>query len=63
MHSGSGNPLPPIGNTAKAATFIGIALTTLEKTRVYGGGPRFRRLGRSIRYRIEDLDAYLDAYA
>jgi hypothetical protein len=33
---------------------------TLRKARVFQRGPRFIRLGRSVRYRTTDLAAYLD---
>ena len=45
--------------TAQAAAYTQIAESTLEKKRVYGGGPRFTRIGRSVRYLIDDLDAFL----
>ena len=45
--------------TVEAAVYTGIAESTLGKKRVYGGGPRFVRTGRSIRYLIDDLDAYM----
>ena len=31
---------------------------TLEKQRVIGGGPRFRKFGRRVMYAVADLDAY-----
>ena len=50
--------------TADAAQYVDLAESTLEKLRVYGGGPTFIRLGaRAIRYRREDLDAWLAAGA
>jgi excisionase family DNA binding protein len=50
--------------TADAARYVNLAVSTLEKMRVYGGGPTFVRLGaRAIRYRREDLDAWLAAGA
>lgn len=45
----------------EAASYLGLAVSTLNKWRVYGGGPRFLKLGRSIRYRQSELDAYLDS--
>jgi len=33
---------------------------TLEKLRVLGGGPRFRKFGRRVRYALADLDAWAD---
>ncbi|MEO0871716.1 MAG: helix-turn-helix domain-containing protein [Pseudomonadota bacterium] len=43
----------------EAASYLGLAVSTLNKWRVYGGGPRFMRLGRAIRYRQSELDAFL----
>ena len=31
---------------------------TLEKQRVIGGGPRFRKFGRRVMYAVADLDAW-----
>jgi len=44
----------------EAADYLGLAVSTLNKWRVYGGGPRFLKLGRSIRYRLSDLETFLD---
>jgi hypothetical protein len=33
----------------------------LEKQRVIGGGPRFRKFGRRVMYAIEDLEAWANA--
>jgi excisionase family DNA binding protein len=50
--------------TADAARYLNLAESTLEKLRVYGGGPTFIRLGaRAVRYRREDLDGWLAAGA
>lgn len=46
--------------TREAATHIGLAVTTLEKMRVYGGGPKYLKLGRAVRYRIDHLEEWLD---
>jgi len=43
-----------------AAQVLGLAVSTLNKFRVYGTGPRFVKLGRSVRYRPADLDAWID---
>ena len=44
-----------------AAQVLGLAVSTLNKFRVYGTGPRFVKLGRSVRYRPADLDAWIEA--
>ena len=46
-------------DTDQAAQYLGLAKSTVEKMRVYGGGPRFLKLNRSVRYRSEDLDDWI----
>ncbi len=41
--------------TNEAALVCGLAESTLEKRRLYGGGPKFVKFGRAVRYRMEDL--------
>lgn len=48
-------------DTAGAAERLGLAESTLEKLRVSGDGPPFARLGRSVRYRPSDIDAWTAA--
>ena len=44
----------------EAATYLRVSKSYLDKLRVYGGGPRFLRLGkRKVLYRRSDLDAWL----
>lgn len=48
--------------TPQAAEYLGgLKPNTLEGWRVRGEGVPYRKIGRLVRYRIEDLDAYLDA--
>ena len=46
--------------TVSAATYCGSTKSTLEKLRVTGGGPVFMKLGRTVVYAIDDLDAWLE---
>ena len=46
-------------DTEGASQHIGLAVSTLEKMRVTGGGPKYEKLGRSVRYRLSDLEQYL----
>ncbi len=48
----------PFLNTAQAAYYVGLSRRTLEKMRVTGAGPRFRKHGRYVRYHIDDLDTW-----
>jgi hypothetical protein len=45
--------------TLDAARYCGLAKTTLEKLRVFGGGPTFIKLGRAVVYDSADLDTWL----
>lgn len=46
-----------------AARLLGFQPTTLRDWRSEGIGPRFIRLGRSVRYRLRDLRAWQEAHA
>ncbi|MDX8541553.1 helix-turn-helix domain-containing protein [Mesorhizobium abyssinicae] len=48
----------PFLNTAQAAFYVGLSQRTLEKMRLKGGGPQFRKHGRFVRYHIDELDAW-----
>jgi excisionase family DNA binding protein len=55
--------MPRLLNTREAAEYVGLAPETLESRRVRGGSPVFVRLGRAVRYRLADLDAWVEAHA
>jgi len=40
---------------------LGVSRSTLQSWRYTGRGPRFIKLGRMVRYRNADVDAYLAA--
>jgi hypothetical protein len=44
----------------EAAAYLRLSPRTLEKQRVLGGGPRFRKFGRRVMYAVADLDAWAD---
>ena len=46
--------------TREAAAYLGLAVSTLNKWHCYGTGPEFLKLGRAVRYRQDDLDAFLE---
>lgn len=48
--------------TPEAARRLGLATGTLQNLRSRGHGPAFVRLGKAIRYRPEDLAAYIQAH-
>ena len=56
--------LPPAHHylrTPDAARLLGLSGRTLEKHRTHGTGPRYRKLGRAVRYMQADLDHWLMA--
>ena len=54
--------VPPVTGryltNAEAAAALRLSPRTLEKLRVNGGGPRFRKFGSRVIYAREDLDAW-----
>jgi hypothetical protein len=53
--------LPPLSDTQRLAKYLGLAEGTLRKWRLVGGeaGPPFVRVGRAVRYRADDVKAWL----
>ncbi len=47
----------------EAAAFLRLSPRTLEKQRVLGGGPRFRKFGARVLYAAKDLQAWADSRA
>ena len=45
----------------EAAEFLRLSPRTLEKQRVIGGGPRFRKFGRRVVYAVDDLETWANA--
>lgn len=49
--------------THEAAAMLRLAPRTLERFRLEGSGPRFRKFGRKVLYAPADLTAWADARA
>src|SRR5262249_14404407 len=47
-------------NTRGAAAYLTCSKSYLEKVRLTGGGPRFIKIGKAVRYRFADLDAFAE---
>ena len=45
----------PFYSNVEAAAFLHLSPRTLEKMRVIGGGPSFRKFGRRVFYTLPDL--------
>lgn len=50
----------PLLTAEEAAQHLRRSSKTLEADRLRGSGPRFVKLGRSVRYRLSDLEAYIE---
>jgi predicted DNA-binding transcriptional regulator AlpA len=53
--------LPRLVDEGEAAKFLGKSVAWMQRARSVGQGPRFAKLGHHVRYRAEDLDAYVRA--
>jgi len=51
----------PFLDSDQAAEYLGLKRTTLEAWRTRGSGPRFVKLGRLVKYRRSDLDAFIES--
>lgn len=48
-------------NTVQAAEYLNVSRSLLEKMRHFKRpGPVYTRVGHAVRYRIEDLEAYIE---
>lgn len=61
VHAVSANP--EFLTTDEAGAFLRLSPRTLEKQRVLGGGPRFRKFGARVVYAAADLRAWADSHA
>jgi predicted DNA-binding transcriptional regulator AlpA len=63
MHSTSvATDLDPALNETQAAEFLGVSVRTLQAWRVRGGGPRYCKIGRAVRYRRCELVSFQEAH-
>lgn len=55
------NSTPSLLNGKEAAAYLGISEQSLRIQRIKGGGIKFVKVGRLVRYRQTDLEAYLNS--
>ena len=60
MFDTTGGLPPRFLRTPEAARLLGLSGRTLEKHRVYGTGPRYRKIGGRVVYALDDLKAWAD---
>lgn len=61
MENRNEKSLPMLLNQEDAAKFLDCSPRNLEALRHRGGGPRFVKLGRRVRYRVCDLLDWIDS--
>jgi predicted DNA-binding transcriptional regulator AlpA len=49
-------------NEREAAEVVGCSVALMRKWRLFREGPPYVKIGRLVRYRQADLDAFLDAH-
>jgi excisionase family DNA binding protein len=54
---------PPVMTIEEVADFLRLPVRTLYHWRQTGDGPQPRKVGRHLRYRRSDVEAWLDAQA
>ena len=47
----------------EAALIVGMSVPWMQRKRWEGGGPPYVKYDRAVRYRLEDLQAWVDAHA
>lgn len=57
--NGLAGPAQHLLHETEAARHIGMSVAFLRQARVRAKGPAYFRIGRSVRYRVSDLDAWL----
>ena len=55
-------PLSPSLTERAAADYTGLSVRTMQKRRFERQDPPYLKIGRSVRYKLEDLDAFLAAH-
>ncbi len=55
--------LPPLGSPTAVSAYLDVPVGTLTQWRYRGLGPKFLKVGRHVRYRREDVLAWLEELA
>ena len=62
VYSALRHPTPEFLTTSQAAAYLGVSKPRMEGWRCHGGGPPFTKLGRIVRYKRSELDAFMRAH-
>jgi predicted DNA-binding transcriptional regulator AlpA len=53
--------LPNLLNQKELAAYLGKSIAWCERSRWEGSGPKFVKLGRNVRYRADDVAAWIES--
>ena len=53
--------MPKLWTVQDVAEYLGVPVATLYTWRTHGRGPTARKVGKYLRYKPEDVEAWLDA--
>lgn len=62
VRKGDTTTTPHVFDEKEAASYLGLSVKTLQARRAAHKAPAFLKIGRSVRYRVMDLDAFLAAH-
>ena len=62
VHDETITELEPVLSTHDVARISGRSVSTLEKDRVFGKGPGFLKIGKSVKYRPRDVREWLQRF-
>jgi predicted DNA-binding transcriptional regulator AlpA len=54
------NSIETLLNEHDVARVTGLSVASVRRWRLLGRGPRFLKIGAAVRYRLEDLQAWLE---
>ncbi len=63
MENETGSTKPLVMDDHQAAKFLGMSVHTLRKHRSQGVGAKYCKLGRLVKYRLVDLEDYIEKSA
>jgi len=55
------NPLQELLTERDVARITGLSVASVRRWRLFKQGPKYMKIGASVRYRIEDVQAWLEA--
>jgi excisionase family DNA binding protein len=60
--NGRPSGIEPLMSPGEVARFLGLPLRTIYRWRSRGEGPRGYRVGRHVRYRVRDIEHWLERH-